>query len=56
MNLEQAITTAIKYETRVHATYAEAADAAEHEVAKRVFSTLRDEELGHIRYLRQRLE
>ena len=56
MNLEQAITTAIKYETRVHATYAEAAATAEHAVAKKVFTTLRDEELGHIHYLRQRLE
>lgn len=56
MNLEQAITTAIKYETRVHATYAEAVSAAENDTARRVFSTLRDEELGHIRYLRQRLE
>ncbi len=56
MNLEQAITTAIKYETRVHAVYAEAAANAEHAVARRVFSTLRDEEMGHIRYLRDRLE
>jgi rubrerythrin len=56
LNLEQAIATAIKYETRVHATYAEAAANAEHAVARRVFTTLRDEEMGHIRYLRERLE
>lgn len=56
MKLEHAITTAIKYETRVHATYAEAAATAENPVARRVFSTLRDEEKGHIRYLRERLE
>lgn len=56
MKLEHAITTAIKYETRVHATYAEAAAAAENPVARRVFSTLCEEEKGHIRYLRERLE
>jgi rubrerythrin len=56
VTLEHAIATAIQYETRVHATYAEAAAAAENPVARRVFSTLRDEEKGHIRYLRERLE
>ena len=56
MKLEDAIATAIKFETRVHATYADAAATAENEVARKVFSTLRDEEKGHILYLRQRLE
>ncbi len=56
MNLEQAITTAIKYETRVHAIYVDAAASAENEVARRVFKTLCEEEKGHIKYLRERLE
>ncbi len=56
MKLEHAITTAIKYETRVHAVYREAAANAEHPVARRVFTTLSEEEKGHITYLRQRLE
>ena len=56
MDLEQAITTALEYEGRVHRTYSEAVDNAEHEVAKRVFSTLCDEEMEHIKYLRERLE
>jgi len=56
VNLEQAIVTAIKFETRVHAIYAEAAASTEHHVARRVFATLCDEEMGHIRYLRERLE
>ncbi len=56
MNLEQAISTALEYEARVHQTYAEAVETADHEVAKRVFSTLCEEELGHIKYLRERLE
>jgi rubrerythrin len=56
MNLEQAITTALEYEGRVHRTYSEAVENAEHEVAKKVFSTLCDEEMEHIKYLRERLE
>ena len=56
MNLEQAITTALEYEGRVHRTYSEAVENAEHEVAKKVFSTLCDEEMEHIRYLRERLD
>ena len=56
MNLEQAITTALAYEARVHATYAEAVETAENDVARKVFLTLRDEEFGHIKYLRERLE
>jgi len=56
MNLEQAITIALEYEGRVHRTYSIAVENAEHDVAKRVFSTLRDEEMEHIRYLSERLE
>lgn len=56
MKLEQAITTALEYEGRVHRTYSEAVDNAEDTVAQKVFSTLRDEEAEHIKYLRERLE
>jgi rubrerythrin len=56
MNLEQAITTALEYEGRVHRTYSEAVDNAEQDVARKVFKTLCDEEMGHIKYLRERLE
>ena len=56
MNLEEAITTALEYEGRVHRTYSEAADQAEHDVARRVFTTLCHEEMEHITYLRERLE
>ena len=56
MNLEQAITTALEYEGRVHRTYSEAVEKAEHDVARRVFSTLCDEEMEHIKYLKERLE
>jgi rubrerythrin len=56
MNLEEAIRTAIEYEGKVHKTYAEALDKATDEVAKRVFKILCDEERGHLKYLRERLE
>jgi rubrerythrin len=56
MKLEEAITTALEYEGRVHRTYSDAVDASEDDVARRVFSTLRDEEAGHIKYLRDRLD
>ena len=56
MNLEQAITTALEYEGRVHRTYSEAVESARHDVARRVFKTLCDEEMEHIKYLSERLE
>jgi rubrerythrin len=56
MNLEQAITTALEYEGRVHRTYSKAVESAEHEVAKKVFQTLCNEEMEHIKYLRERLD
>ena len=56
MDLGHAIVTAIKFESRVHAVYAEAAAAAGDAEARRAFSILRDEEMAHIRYLRRCLE
>jgi len=55
VNLEQAIKTALEFEGRVHRTYVEASQAASDSVAQRVFRTLRDEEKGHLTYLRDRL-
>jgi rubrerythrin len=55
MTLEEAIATALEYEGRVHRTYSQAVESAEDDVARRVFTTLRNEEMEHIRYLRDRL-
>jgi rubrerythrin len=55
VNLEQAIKTALEFEGRVHRTYLEASRVATHAVAKRVFSTLCDEEKSHLAYLHDRL-
>jgi len=56
MNVEQAITTALEYEARVHKTYHEALEASKTPVARRIFKTLRDEEAEHVRFLKDRLE
>lgn len=55
MNVEEAIKTAIEYETRVHAAYKKAQEQAQDKVGQRVFGTLAKEEAGHIAYLRKRL-
>lgn len=56
MKLDEAITTAIDYEGKVHKTYLEAMEKATDEIGKRVFKTLCDEEKGHLIYLRKRLD
>lgn len=56
MELDEAIKTAIEYETGVHRTYQEAMQRATDAKGKRFFEVLRDEEMGHLRYLRERLE
>jgi len=56
MTLEEAIKTAIEYESRVYKTYLEAMDQATSEVGKRIFKTLGEEEKGHLKYLRDRLD
>lgn len=55
MDLGEAITTALEYEARVHQVYQEAVDQAETDIARKVFTTLREEELGHLKFLRERL-
>jgi rubrerythrin len=55
MTIEEAIQTALEYESRVHAAYLVAAKRADDASAKRVFSVLADEERGHITYLQGRL-
>jgi rubrerythrin len=56
MELEEAIKTAIDYESRVHKTYMQAMEETTDAAGKRVFKTLCDEEKGHLKYLRSRLD
>ena len=56
MKLDDAIRVALEYETGVHKAYREAMDKTADPEAKRIFSVLADEELGHLKYLQERLE
>ena len=56
MKLEDAIKTAIEFETKVTTNYDEAARKTADPVGKKVFETLAKEEQGHIAYLRSRLD
>jgi rubrerythrin len=55
MTIEEAIQTGIQFEKKVHATYVDAASRASDATARRVFTTLAEEEMGHIAYLESRL-
>jgi rubrerythrin len=55
MTVEEAIKTAIEYESKVKRVYVEAEQNAIDEVGKRVFKTMADEEQSHIDYLNERL-
>jgi rubrerythrin len=55
MKLDNAIRVAIEHETGVHDAYSEAVKKTSDEAGKRVFRALCDEELGHLKYLEERL-
>ena len=55
MKVEEAIKTAIEYEKKVTATYAQAEAKAADPVAKRVLTVLAGEEKRHVEYLESRL-
>jgi rubrerythrin len=55
MKLEEAIKTALEYETGVHGIYKEAMEKTNDPDAQRIFKVLCDEELSHVAYLKQRL-
>ncbi len=55
MTIEEAIKTAIEFETEVRDVYRDAVNRAEDPTAKRVFNVMADEEQDHIRYLGERL-
>ena len=56
MTIEEAIKTALEYETRIRDIYSDAAERVSDPVAKRTLQMLRDDEQYHIDYLRSRLE
>jgi rubrerythrin len=56
MTLEQAIKTALEYESKVKKTYSDAVGAAGNESGKSFYNMMADEEQTHIDYLRERLD
>jgi rubrerythrin len=56
MKLEEAIKTALEYEVGVHGIYLEAMEKTADPDAQRIFKVLCDEEMGHVAYLKNRLE
>jgi len=56
MTLEQAINTALEYENKVVAVYADAVDSTSDPSGQSVLRVLADEEKGHVAYLEKVLE
>jgi rubrerythrin len=56
MKLDDAIKTALEFETGVHRIYLEAMEKTADPAARRVFGVLCEEELGHLEFLKARLE
>lgn len=55
MKIEEAIKTAIEYETKVRDVYVDAINHTDDEDGKRILKTLAKEEQGHLDYLKERL-
>jgi rubrerythrin len=56
MNLEEAIKTALEYETKVRDLYVNAQNKTSDAEGKKIFQTLAKEEQGHLDYLNSRLQ
>ncbi len=56
MEIEEALKTAIEYETRVKRVYDEAVESATDATGKRIFTVLAQEEQRHLDYLNSRLD
>ena len=56
MTLEEAIKTAVEYETRIRDIYREAEAAVDDETGQKIFAALGDDEQNHIDYLQHTLD
>ena len=56
MKIEEAIQTAIEYETKIHDLYKTAVKQASDPTEKRIFEALRKDEQRHVDYLKGRLD
>jgi len=55
MDIEEAIETAIDYETRIRDIYRQASSTCDDDIGRKIFSQLADEEQGHLDYLQAKL-
>jgi len=56
MTIGEAIRVALQYEGRIVAIYREGMDQSQDPVGKTTFKTLNEEEMGHVRYLKEKLD
>ena len=56
MTIEEAIKTAIEYETRIRNLYREAVATVDDDVGKRIFEALGQDEQRHIDYLEYKMD
>lgn len=56
MTIEEAIQTAIEYETKIRDLYRQAVEKTKDPTATRIFSALGNDEAGHLAYLNDRLQ
>lgn len=56
MKLEEAIQTALEYETRIRDLYHNAVEEASDPAGKRIFEALKKDEQNHVDYLKDRLD
>ena len=56
MTLEKALNTALEYEAKIYAVYAEAGEKTADPIGRRILSALADDEQRHIDYLTHKLE
>ena len=54
MTLDEAIQTALQYEGRVIAVYFDAMNRSQDPIGKKVFKTLNEDEVSHVRYLKEK--
>jgi len=55
MKIEEAIRTAIDYEMKIHGLYKQAFESTTDPVGKRIFESLKIDEMHHVKYLQDRL-
>lgn len=56
MTLDEAIQMALQYEGRIISIYSDAMRRSQDPIGKKVFKTLNDDEISHVRFLKEKLD